>query len=33
MIWAAAGTPNHVFSIEPERLQAALGAPIGDFTA
>jgi len=33
VIWAAAGTPNHVFAIEPARLQAAVGAPTGDFTA
>ena len=32
VIWAAAGTPNHVFAVDPVRLQAALGAPSGDFT-
>ncbi len=32
VIWAAAGTPNHVFAVAPERLRAAVGASIGDFT-
>jgi prolyl-tRNA editing enzyme YbaK/EbsC (Cys-tRNA(Pro) deacylase) len=33
VIWAAAGTPNHVFAVEPARLRAAIRAPLGDFTA
>jgi prolyl-tRNA editing enzyme YbaK/EbsC (Cys-tRNA(Pro) deacylase) len=32
-VWAAAGTPNHVFSVDPRRLQAALGIEAADFTA
>jgi prolyl-tRNA editing enzyme YbaK/EbsC (Cys-tRNA(Pro) deacylase) len=32
VIWAAAGTPNHVFSIAPERLRDALGARVAPFT-
>lgn len=32
VVWAAAGTPNHVFAIEPERLRAAIGAKVADFT-
>ena len=32
VIWAAAGTPNHVFSIAPERLRDALGATVAPFT-
>lgn len=32
VIWAAAGTPFHVFSIAPDRLIAACGAQLGDFT-
>ncbi len=33
LIWAAAGTPHHVFSIRPTALAAALGATVADFTA
>ncbi len=33
VIWAAAGTPNHVFSVDPTRLQTATGATIAAFTA
>lgn len=32
MIWAAAGTPNHVFSVDPSALTAALKAGVADFT-
>ena len=32
-VWAAAGTPRHVFAISPERLLAITGAEIADFTA
>ncbi len=32
MIWAAAGTPNHVFSVDPRALRAALGPTLADFT-
>ncbi len=32
VIWAAAGTPNHVFAVAPERLLAATGARTGAFT-
>jgi prolyl-tRNA editing enzyme YbaK/EbsC (Cys-tRNA(Pro) deacylase) len=31
-IWAAAGTPNDVFGVDPERLRAALGVSVADFT-
>ncbi|MFK7753733.1 MAG: YbaK/EbsC family protein [Sedimentitalea sp.] len=31
-IWAAAGTPHHVFSSDPIRLQAMAQATLGDFT-
>lgn len=30
-VWAAAGTPRHVFEIAPERLAAASGAEVADF--
>jgi prolyl-tRNA editing enzyme YbaK/EbsC (Cys-tRNA(Pro) deacylase) len=33
VIWAAAGTPHHVFPVAPAALAAALGAPVADFTA
>ena len=33
VIWAAAGTPHHVFSARPAALAAALGATVADFTA
>ncbi len=32
VIWAAAGTPSHVFAVDPHALRAALDAPIADFT-
>ncbi|MGV6813129.1 MAG: YbaK/EbsC family protein [Brevirhabdus sp.] len=32
-VWAAAGTPNHVFEITPARLQLLSGAEPADFTA
>ncbi|WP_411837833.1 YbaK/EbsC family protein [Paracoccus sp. ME4] len=32
-VWAAAGTPRHVFSIAPDRLLALTGARTGDFVA
>lgn len=31
-IWAAAGTPNHMFKIEPRRLSEAISADIAYFT-
>ncbi len=31
-VWAAAGTPNHMFEIEPARLAKAINAEISDFT-
>lgn len=31
-IWAAAGTPNHMFRIAPQRLADAIGATITPFT-
>jgi prolyl-tRNA editing enzyme YbaK/EbsC (Cys-tRNA(Pro) deacylase) len=31
-VWAAAGTPNHVFSVAPQRLAEAVGATVADFT-
>ncbi len=31
-VWAAAGTPRHVFPVEPARLQTIAGAAVGDFT-
>ncbi len=31
-VWAAAGTPNHMFEIEPERLAKAINAELSDFT-
>ena len=33
VIWAAAGTPNHVFSVAPAALRDALDPMIADFTA
>jgi prolyl-tRNA editing enzyme YbaK/EbsC (Cys-tRNA(Pro) deacylase) len=30
-IWAAAGTPNHVFAVAPDALAAATGAKVADF--
>ncbi|MEM7272035.1 MAG: YbaK/EbsC family protein [Actinomycetota bacterium] len=32
-LWAAAGTPRHVFPIDPERLVELTGATVADFTA
>lgn len=32
VIWAAAGTPEHVFSVEPARLVAALAPVVAEFT-
>ncbi|MEM7439843.1 MAG: YbaK/EbsC family protein [Pseudomonadota bacterium] len=32
VIWAAAGTPRHVFSVAPDDLVRVTGAQIGDFT-
>jgi len=31
VVWAAAGTPDHVFAVAPERLRAAAGATVADF--
>lgn len=33
LIWAAAGTPNHVFSVNPHALRDALEPVVADFTA
>ena len=33
VIWAAAGTPHHVFAIAPQALAAALDPKVADFTA
>ena len=32
-VWAAAGTPRHVFALDPEILPRLTGAKAGDFTA
>lgn len=32
LVWAAAGTPRHVFSIVPAELERVTGAEIADFT-
>ena len=32
-VWAAAGTPRHVFSVDPRALAGATGATVADFTA
>ncbi len=32
-VWAAAGTPRHMFAISPQELQAISGAVLGNFTA
>lgn len=32
-VWAAAGTPRHIFAAAPEALLAATGATVADFTA
>ncbi len=31
-VWAAAGTPNHVFAVAPRRLAEAVGAIVAEFT-
>ena len=31
VIWAAAGTPHHVFRLEPQRLQSLANAQVADF--
>ena len=31
-VWAAAGTPNHIFAVAPPVLQAMTGAAVADFT-
>ena len=33
VIWAAAGSPNHVFAIDPAALRAALDPVVAEFTA
>ena len=33
VVWAAAGTPTHVFSVAPDKLVAAIGAPAADLAA
>jgi prolyl-tRNA editing enzyme YbaK/EbsC (Cys-tRNA(Pro) deacylase) len=33
VIWAAAGTPHHVFSVAPRALAEAAGATVADFAA
>jgi prolyl-tRNA editing enzyme YbaK/EbsC (Cys-tRNA(Pro) deacylase) len=33
VIWAAAGTSNHVFAVDPRALQSALRPTVADFTA
>lgn len=32
-VWAAAGTPRHIFAIAPERLRSITQAMVADFTA
>lgn len=32
LVWAAAGTPNHVFAVNPGSLRDALGAQVAAFT-
>jgi len=32
LVWAAAGTPNHVFAVDPAQLAALTGAKISDFS-
>lgn len=32
-VWAAAGTPHHIFAMAPERLRLLAGANLADFTA
>ena len=31
-VWAAAGTPRHIFAIDPETLLSITGAEVADFT-
>ena len=31
-VWAAAGTPRHIFAIAPDRLLAITGARVAEFT-
>ena len=31
-VWAAAGTPRHVFAVDPAELQRVTGAQVSDFT-
>jgi prolyl-tRNA editing enzyme YbaK/EbsC (Cys-tRNA(Pro) deacylase) len=33
VVWAAAGTPHHVFPVAPAALAAAIGATVASFTA
>lgn len=33
VVWAAAGTPNHVFAVAPEALATAATAVVADFAA
>lgn len=33
VVWAAAGSPTHVFAVEPARLRGSLDAAVADFTA
>jgi prolyl-tRNA editing enzyme YbaK/EbsC (Cys-tRNA(Pro) deacylase) len=33
VVWAAAGTPMHVFAVDPGELVAAIGAPVADLAA
>ena len=32
LVWAAAGTPHHVFSLEPQKMAQLSGAQVADFT-
>lgn len=32
VVWAAAGSPKHVFAVEPQRLVELTGAEVADFT-
>ena len=32
VVWAAGGTPHHVFAAAPDALAAAVGAAVADFT-
>jgi prolyl-tRNA editing enzyme YbaK/EbsC (Cys-tRNA(Pro) deacylase) len=32
VVWAAAGTPNHIFALDPVTLQRVTGAVVADFT-